>query len=167
MNQLSTFNWPSIAIAVMLSTIIACVLAILNRSSGSTDFVVIDVARIQAAQTKIASDMLGREDAAGETITKLAQISTNVQKVILDTAGPGRVVLVKQAVVATNLPDITDAVLTTLGLPLDVVVNYKLQMPSGDVSTAAVATQRSAVKDFAERPAGATAADSKLKSVLP
>lgn len=162
----SGINWFSTSVAIMVSTIIACALTFF-APTRSSEFVVLDVARIQAAQAKIASQMVGNADSTTETITRLSQVSTNVQRVISEVAGSDKIVLVKQAVVSTELPDITDDVLRHLGLPLDAVVNYSIPMPSGAVSTAQVNQRREAIKKYAEGEPVTPKGGRSLDGVLP
>jgi hypothetical protein len=88
---------------------------------GGERVVVFDVVKLANAQRRVASTFLGRDAAAaGEQAALLLDIQERTHSVIRQVAGPGTIVLVKQAVIHTELDDITDAVLKQLKLPTDV-----------------------------------------------
>jgi hypothetical protein len=82
--------------------------------------VTFDAIRFTNAQRVLASKFmvhgLGQGGATSDQALILNQ-SSRVEKTIREVAGPKTIVLVKQAVVASTYPDITDEVLTRLGLP--------------------------------------------------
>lgn len=83
--------------------------------------VVFDIVKYTNAQRAVASKMLGGDSAVTlESGALIMSVSAKVKSVITEIAGEGRVVLVRQAVIHGDAPDITDAVLVELGLPLDV-----------------------------------------------
>ncbi len=84
--------------------------------------VTFDVTKFVNAERAIASNLLTKHGAAAENATVvLARVSKMVQSVVREEAGPGTLVLIRQGVVARNVPDITDKVLRKLGLPTKVV----------------------------------------------
>lgn len=85
----------------------------------SAEVVVFDVVRLANAQRMVASAFIKPETASPDAATSLMAMQKQTREVIRRIAGPGTVVLVKQAVVSDHLPDITDAVLKELGLPLN------------------------------------------------
>lgn len=80
------------------------------------DVVTFDATRLANAQRAIAAGLL---DNQSDALITLARIGRETEATIQTVAG-GRLVLVKQAVVAGTVPDITDEVLQRLGLPTDV-----------------------------------------------
>lgn len=83
--------------------------------------VVFDIIKYTNAQRAVASKLLaGAEAERLDSGAMLLELSRRTRDTIEKIAGPDRVVLVKQAVLIGNAPDITDAVLLDLGLPTDV-----------------------------------------------
>lgn len=82
--------------------------------------VVFDVVKLANAQRAVASSFINPSTAAPDAATALMNMQKSTRATIERVAGKGTVVLVKQAVVSSDLPDITDAVLRELGLPTDV-----------------------------------------------
>lgn len=83
--------------------------------------VTFDITKFINSERAIASSLLSKHKSAAENATVvLAHVSKMVQGVIRQEAGPGTLVLVRQGVVASNVPDITDKVLRKLGLPTKV-----------------------------------------------
>lgn len=81
--------------------------------------VVFDVVKLANAERAIASNIIAKNDKSQDSSVILAQVGKRAESSISKIAGPNTIVLVKQAVVGYNLPDITDAVLKDLDLPLD------------------------------------------------
>lgn len=75
--------------------------------------VTVDLVRILNAERKA----LPKLSSDGDPSLKLLQIGRQIRPTIRQLAGKDTVVLVKQSVVGGDLPDITDAVLDSLGLP--------------------------------------------------
>lgn len=97
-----------------------------DAAPAQQPIVVLDMAKLMNAQRALASKLTGNQSNP-EAATTLAQASQRSERVIRAIAGPEAIVLVKQAVVAWpgEMPDITDAVITELGLPTDVpTVSY-------------------------------------------
>lgn len=82
--------------------------------------VVFDVVKLANAQRKVASMLLGRDGPNSDAAGLLLDIQGRTKEAVRTAAGPGTIVFVKQAVVHSDLPDITDTVLQMLNLPRDV-----------------------------------------------
>ena len=86
--------------------------------------VTIDPVELANAERALASKLLtrhGNHPAARRRVTlKLFRVGREMRATIRKVAGPGTIVLVKQAVIAGSVPDITKTVLTKLGLPAKV-----------------------------------------------
>ncbi|MHB0929172.1 MAG: hypothetical protein ACYC3W_09790 [Candidatus Nanopelagicales bacterium] len=92
-----------------------------NKTSlGSANIVSFDVIKLGNAERAIASGLIGPQTAdTSDNGVLLMQVSKRVTAAIQQEAH-GAVVIVKQAVVSGDIPDITDAVLKNLGLPVKV-----------------------------------------------
>lgn len=84
---------------------------------GAGQVVSFDVIKFGNAQRAVAASFL--KGANNDNATLLLDLSKKTRESIHKVAG-SRLVLLKQAVVQGNVPDITDAVLKDLGLPVDV-----------------------------------------------
>lgn len=93
--------------------------SVLGNPLGAT-VVVFDVVKLANAQRAVASSFINPNTATPDAATALMNMQKSTRSTIQRVAGKGTVVLVKQAVVSSDLPDITDAVLRELGLPTDV-----------------------------------------------
>ncbi len=80
--------------------------------------VTFDISRLTNAQRAIAAGLIQGDDP--DVVVTLARIGKEVEGAIVDIAGPGALVVVKQAIISGQAEDITDAVLARLGLPTDV-----------------------------------------------
>lgn len=114
---------PMLLLSALISAVL--VLGVLKLSgnmggSGSVNVAVFDVVKFANAQRALASRFIGRTENAAEGGTLLLQLGAKTNAAIEKAAGPGTLVLVKQGVVSTGQVDITDKVLTDLGLPTDV-----------------------------------------------
>jgi hypothetical protein len=115
---------PSLALTVLLSA--SVVLMVLKFSgatqtgAGSVRVAVFDVVKFANAQRAVASQFLGKNEDASEAGTLLLSLSSKTTDTITKVAGAGTLVLVKQGVVSGQQVDITDDVLTALGLPTNV-----------------------------------------------
>lgn len=118
-------NIPYLIIFIILALMAAGTPFILNKvkgkssflSVGNDAFVTLDVIKIVNAQRKMLGDTYKTDP------NDLAIISSQIGRLMentIDTAASGRTVLVKQAVVSSNLEDITDQVLESLDLPKEV-----------------------------------------------
>lgn len=79
-----------------------------------------DVVKYTNAQRAVASNFLKPGADIAETNELLLSLPKRTREVIAEVAGPGTVVIVRQAVVQGEVQDITDEVLTKLGLPTNV-----------------------------------------------
>lgn len=96
----------------------------LMPSGAGQAIVVVDVSRIVQAERAILD-----RDPEGHRLT-IMRAGKVAEDVIQQIAGPKTIVLVRQAVVGvekSGLRDITDDVLTELGLPTDVVATMKVE----------------------------------------
>ncbi len=90
-------------------------------SAGNT--VTFDAIRFTNAQRAVASQLAFKNSVSSAQATENAIIlnqSARVEHTIRELVGPDTLVLVKQAVVDSEYPDITDEVLRRLGLPTNV-----------------------------------------------
>lgn len=94
--------------------------AMSRNALAQVNFVTFDVIKFGNAQRAIAATFLGKEKDNLEAAGVLANVSKRSRDVISEVAGPGTVVLVKQASLTPGVRDITDDVLKALGLPTDV-----------------------------------------------
>lgn len=115
---------PLVVVSALLAALL--VLGVLKASGsmasgGKTVTVaVFDVVKFANAQRAVASQFINKREEASEVGTLLLTLSKKTTAAIDKVAGPGTLVLVKQGVVSGQQVDITDAVLTELGLPTDV-----------------------------------------------
>lgn len=79
-----------------------------------------DVIKYTNAQRAVASSFLGKNADIGGTNEILLNMPARTREAIASVAGPGTLVVIKQAVVQGQTADITDEVLTKLGLPTNV-----------------------------------------------
>lgn len=87
---------------------------------GTPAVVVFDVIKYANAQRAVASRFIVDKEAANEAAPMLLELSKRTRDVIREAAGPRTLVVLRQAVVQGEMRDITDEVLTRLGLPTDV-----------------------------------------------
>lgn|GEM_PF-4136790 len=109
---------PQLLGAALLSA--ALVLVVMRTTGfGTPPVVVFDIIKYANAQRAVASKFItgkGAEEAA----PLLLEVSRRTREVIAEVAGPGTLVVIRQSVVQGEMRDITDEVLTRLGLPTDV-----------------------------------------------
>jgi hypothetical protein len=79
-----------------------------------------DVVKYTNAQRAVASNFLRPNADVSATNELLLSLPKRAREVIADVAGPGTVVVVRQAIVQGEVADITDEVLKRLGLPVNV-----------------------------------------------
>lgn len=103
----------------ILSALIVIGTMLYNNGAASIhgDVVTFDVTRLANAQRAVAAGLLTDKD---DTLITLARLSKETENLIAEAAREGTIILVKQAVVAGSIPDITDKVLERLGLPTNV-----------------------------------------------
>ena len=109
-----------------------------NTSAPTARIVTIDPVELANAERALASKLLtrhGNHPAARRRITlKLFRVGREMRATIRKVAGHGTIVLVKQAVIAGSVPDITKTVLTKLGLPAKVPTVDLTQYLTHDVA---------------------------------
>lgn len=109
--------------ALVAATLVLAVLkftGVGGGQSGPANTVVFDVIKLANAQRAIASALIKQDEKSTENAQLLLDVSKRTREVIAKVAGPNTLVLVKQGVVSPEMRDITDEVLTELGLPLKV-----------------------------------------------
>lgn len=119
-----------VILAIIIAALLVAVGAVRVQGSSTTAaaptarIVTIDPVELANAERALASKLLtrhGNHPAARRRITlKLFRVGREMRATIRKVAGPGTIVLVKQAVIAGSVPDITKTVLTRLGLPAKV-----------------------------------------------
>ena len=121
-----------LVLAIIVAALLVAVGAVhIQGSPGNTSaqaptarIVTIDPVELANAERALASKLLtrhGNHPAARRRVTlKLFRVGREMRATIRKVAGPGTIVLVKQAVIAGSVPDITKTVLTKLGLPAKV-----------------------------------------------
>jgi hypothetical protein len=92
----------------------------LSSPQGPLNVVTFDIVRYTNAQRAVAAVFLNKGADQGMAAETLTGLSDRTHTAIMDVAGPGTVVLLKQAVVQGQMRDITSAVLKKLRLPTDV-----------------------------------------------
>lgn len=109
--------------AVLSVTLIFVAGKFLPGVVAASNTVTFDALRFTNAQRAVASRLAFKGDLSEAQSTDNAIIlnqSARVEQTIREVAGPNTLVLVKQAVVDSQYPDITDEVLSRLGLPTNV-----------------------------------------------
>lgn len=114
-----------IAAALVVDTAHRPVSAVAPTGQAPTArLVTIDPVELANAERALASKLLtrhGNRQAVRRRVTlKLFRVGHELRATIRAVAGPGTIVLVKQAVIAGSVPDITKTVLMKLGLPAKV-----------------------------------------------
>jgi len=115
-------DWGSLIPQVISSSLIAAALVVVVMrvtGSASPPVVVFDVVKYANAQRALASRFLSGKGAE-EVAPLLIDVSKRTRAVIHEVAGANAVVVIRQAVVQGEMRDITDEVLTRLGLPTNV-----------------------------------------------
>lgn len=115
------------ALAAVAATLLLVKLLLPGVSSGiPSRLVTFDATKFVNAQRLAASAFIGNSQEAVDRAVLLTEVSKKTEEVLLRVAGEGAVILVRQGVVGSSLPDITDDVLRELGLPADVpTVSYE------------------------------------------
>ncbi|MDR5726915.1 MAG: hypothetical protein RB191_05550 [Terriglobia bacterium] len=103
------------------AVIAATVVLLLLRFSGTPTppVVTFDIIKYENAERAMAAKFLVQQD-PGDAGALLQRVSSETRAVIREIAGPGTLVVVKQAIIQGQTEDITNAVLTRLGLPTKV-----------------------------------------------
>ncbi len=89
-----------------------------RAGKGGAKIATLDAVRLVNAERAALSGMLGAHVSHDDIALRMLRIGRSVKATVRKVAGPGVIVLVKQAVVAGSVPDITPQVLKDLGLPL-------------------------------------------------
>lgn len=91
-----------------------------SRSGGGQEIVVVDITRIVNAQRMLISEDIA-SSSPGEGAMLANRAGQVAEQTIREVAGRNAIVLIKQAVIGSDLGamDITDAVLKRLSLPVD------------------------------------------------
>lgn len=125
-------NFELIAVVTAVTIIAAAVIvdtaqrpaAAVTAQAPTARLVTIDPVELANAERALASKLLtrhGNRPATRRRVTlKLFRVGREMRATIRAVAGPGTIVLVKQAVIAGSVPDITKTVLMKLGLPAKV-----------------------------------------------
>ena len=113
--------WPYLLVTALVSaSLVLGVLKVVQKSPKSLNqgsIVSFDVVRYSNAQRALASTFLKSSDTDAGVL--LMDLSKKTRDSIAVHAA-GRLVVLKQALVQADIPDITDAVLTDVSLPLNV-----------------------------------------------
>ena len=119
---------------------------------GASRFVTLDAVKLVNAE-RAALPGLTKNNSIDSGLA-LMDIGKRMQPTIEQVAGPDTVVIVKQAVVLGDLPDITDAVIKALNLPVDAptvdVSKYLEQAPTTDALSGAAALWEQRQKAMAD-----------------
>lgn len=113
---------PFLAATIVATLVIGAVgLRFIPSTGGPAPHVVsFDVIKYSNSQRAVASTFLKPSGDIGKANEILLKLPERTRAAISQAAGPGTLVLLKQAVVQGQTTDITDEVLTLLGLPTDV-----------------------------------------------
>lgn len=128
MNELSTKELsrllaPFLAMTALVAVVVMLLLLKFLPGSpvgGGPSVVTFDVIRYTNAQRAVASTFLKQDADHASANELLANLSERTRSTIQSIAGQGTLVVLKQAVVQGQTRDITEEVLTELGLPTDV-----------------------------------------------
>ena len=101
--------------------------------------VTFDPVKLMNAQRAVAAKFMGQQD-AGQAV-ELVRTGARTEAAIRKVAGPATLILVKQAVLVSTYPDITDQVLTELGLPTNVPTTDGIPYADADAVTSAGVTK--------------------------
>lgn len=121
--QESSTDWGAIIpqfIATALAAAALIMLVMRYTGIGQPAVVAFDIIKYANSQRAVASKFLVGGKGAEEAAPLLIEVSKRARDVIREIAGPGTLVVIRQSVVQGEVRDITDEVLTTLGLPVDV-----------------------------------------------
>lgn len=123
LDSISKSTLATIAVGCLLSVALALALpkwvpALAPHASVSVAS--FDIVKYTNAQRAVASAFLRPNTDAAKTNELLLGLPERTREAIEDAAGPGTLVVLKQAVIQGQTLDITDDVLTRLGLPTNV-----------------------------------------------
>ena len=110
----------SIALAWATPLLLSKIAPATAQSLSAPSVVSFDVIKFLNAQRAVASNFSSPNSAASSEAAEIfAQLSSRTKSTIAEVAGPNTLVVLKQAIVQGQSRDITDAVLSKLGLPTD------------------------------------------------
>lgn len=102
---------------------------------GAPSVVTFDVVKYTNSQRAVASAFINPRADIARANELLLKLPERTREVIEEVAGPGTLVMVKQGVVQGQAEDITDKVLTKLGLPVDVPTKDEPQAALDELPT--------------------------------
>jgi hypothetical protein len=126
MNEPSTKELAKLLAPFLAMTALVAFMAVIlflrfvSPSVGSPSVVTFDVIQYGNAQRAVASAFLKNSADQVSANEMLLNLSERTRKAIAEAAGPGTLVVLKQSVVQGATRDITEEVLTKLGLPTNV-----------------------------------------------
>lgn len=144
---------------ILLSGLVAfTTVRMLPGTLAGNRFVTFDVIKLGNAERAVASGLIGHSAASADDALVLTEASKQVMAAISREAA-GRLVVIRQAIVEndTGIPDITNAVLADLNLPVD-VPTINNQAVISDDSFVTPAYQQGARTAEADRKRNATEA---------
>lgn len=140
---------PHLAVAVVASVVMTLtVLRMVPAAAPSVSVSVVsfDIIKFTNAQRAVASTFLKPNADVTVPNELLLNLPQRTREAIQEVAGPGALVVVKQAVVQGQTQDITDEVLKKLGLPLNVptadATSYALDMAPTNLFAPAAAPRQ-------------------------
>lgn len=155
-------DWGAALSQLLGAALIAATLVLIVMrftSLGTPAVVVFDVIKYANAQRAVASRLLVDRQAADDAAPILLEVSKRARAVIREVAGEGTLVLLRQTVVQGEMRDITDEVLTRLGLPTDVPTADPSKLVLDIAPTMLGAGPRMQIPDL---PKPAVSSDSRL-----
>ncbi|GAB6035389.1 hypothetical protein [Galenea microaerophila] len=108
-----------VGLALSAATIFGAYMLFNHTYVSGKQMVIIDPVKISNAQRAYAAKIMmkkGKDDISPDSLDKLFQISKHMHEIIKERT-KGKIVFVKQAIVSSDLPDITDEILKAAGLP--------------------------------------------------
>jgi len=122
--NVSRWEWLDALPSLLGTSLLAASIVLLfvhYTAFATPKIVTFDIIKYANANRAVASKFVGRDSNDDEDATAmLIDVSKHTREAIREAAGPGTLVVISQSVIAGNTRDITDQVLTTLGLPTNV-----------------------------------------------
>jgi hypothetical protein len=128
-------GWAGMLVQVFAISLIAAGIALVAlKTTGAlapakTRVVTFDVLKYENAERAQAMKLMGR-GGAGAVAPMLSYASKRLRAAIAEAAGPGTLVVLSQAVIQGQTRDITDQVLSELGLPTHVPTSSAIKAAS-------------------------------------
>jgi hypothetical protein len=120
----SRLDWLDALPSLLGTSLLAASIVLLfvhYTSFAMPKIVTFDIIKYGNAERAVASKFIGNDVQNTEDVTTLLlDVSKHTREAIRDAAGPGTVVVIAQSIIGGNTRDITDQVLTSLGLPTNV-----------------------------------------------